>query len=172
MSHYDGPVDYGFRTTEAYFDDVLGAEQLFTDNLTSATSVQTINSGNKIVAKIVKNASGGTLVPGSVVKWSDPGRTVGAVAGANEIGGGVVDPTLTSNVADGEKFLLFVKGPVQVLSSAAISAGASVRTASSGKSVTSSYSSVAEAAATFGKAIEAATDANQLKRVYVDFDVK
>jgi hypothetical protein len=170
---FDGPVDYGFRTTEAYYDDVLGAEQIFTDNLTTATSVQNINSGNKVIAKIVRNVSGGTLVPGSVVTWAADGvgRTIGGTAGLNGIGAGVVDPTLSSNVANGEAFLLFVYGPVEVLSSVAISAGASVKTAASGKSVTNTFTAVADHAAGFGKQMVAATGADQLRRTFVDFRV-
>lgn len=169
---FDGPIDYGFRTTAAYYDNVLGAKQVFTDNATASASVSQIKSGCEVHALIVKNASGGSVAPGSIVTWSSPGTTTGAVAGDSAAGAGVVDPTLTSSVADGEKYLLFVYGPVEVLSSAAINAGASVRTAASGKSVTNAKSTAADLLGAFGKQIVAATDADQLRRTFVDFRVR
>lgn len=77
-------------------------------------------SGAKIEARIVANVSGGALSPGAVAKHATssygPFLAVGGEAGASDYPAGIVDPWLTADVADGEFFLLFVRGPAKMLS--------------------------------------------------------
>lgn len=149
---------------------LVGAEGNFPDldyNSTTPGPRRTL-SGMMVDAVLVKNA-GSALSPGTVVKWSVPGKEVNGVAGADEVGAGVVSPYIVGTVATDELFWLIRKGPVEVLSSAAISAGAAVKTAADGKAVTNPKAVVADLAAGFGIQIDAATAADQLKRTLVDF---
>lgn len=160
----------GQKVSDAFANaNMIGVETHFEDRDYSAVGVKPTKTPAQVHAVLVKNTGAGALAPGSIVKWSVPGQSVAANAGLNEIGCGIVDPYLNSSVAQNEVFWMIVKGPVPVLSSAAVAANAPVKTAASGKSVTSDYSSTAIAAATFGKQIDAAGGADELKRVLVDF---
>lgn len=148
---------------------LIGTQTHFKDVDRSVTGVHPTLSGHQVQAILVKSTSGTAIAPGSIVKWGAPGVSVSGVAGANEIGCGIVDPDLNSSVAQNELFWLITKGPVKVISSAAIAANASVKVAASGKAVTNAFANVADGASGFGKAMEAASAADELKRVLVDF---
>lgn len=171
MSEYCGEFPRGFRSTEAFYDKLLGQEQVFTDNrVDPAGRVDSILSGNKVRAVLVKNVNASAPLPGSIVKWAAAGvgTTVDGNTGADEAGCGVVDPSLLTGPVQGEKFLIFVEGPVQVLGSAAISAGAKIKTAASGKVVTSTEAAVADLVGGCGQAIELGAN-NTLFRANVFF---
>ena len=129
-----------------------------------ATGVRKTLSAQMIDAVIVKQTGASAIAPGSLVKWSVPGTEIAAVAGANEVPCGVVDPYLTASVAQNEYCWVIQSGPCNVLSSAAIAANAPITTAASGKSVTSSYTTEQAVA---GRQIDEATDADQLRRTLV-----
>ena len=66
-----------------------------------------------VVHRIVKNNSGGALLPSRVVKWEDGqiGKQVDGSPAANGIPAGIVDPFLpAAGVPNGSYFLLVVKG--------------------------------------------------------------
>lgn len=152
-------------TTDTYADQLLGIEYVFDDvDLSSTSPIKPVKSANSVHAVWVKNSSGGALKPGSLVKCSVLRKTVGAQAGATEIVDGVVDGYLTSDVADGEKFFIVVEGPCLVLSNGSYSANAGLASSSSGKAASATTGTVTN----FGRAIEAAGAADQLKRAYVD----
>lgn len=148
---------------------LLGAQTHFEDLDLSAVGVKTRLSASQVQATLVKYTGGSTLAAGSICKWGVPGQSVAANAGADEIGCGIVDPDINSAVQPNEYFWLITKGPVKVLSSAAIAANASVKAAASGKAVTTTVADTANMRSAFGKAIEAASGADELKRVLVDF---
>jgi len=144
---------------------LVGHSASFADLDYTATGVKPTLSSMMIEAVLVKSVSATALVPGTIVKWSVPGTVIAAVTGASESPAGVVDPYLTASVAQNEYFWLIKRGPCNVLSSDAISANAAVRSAASGKAVTTDYTDVE---ASVGRQITEATAADQLRRTYVD----
>jgi len=146
-------------------DSWLGSRVSFADVDYTANDPKPTLSGFMVDAILVKQTGATAIPPGSVVKWGVAGLSVAAVAGANEAPAGVVDPYRSTSVAQNEAFWLIVHGPALVLSSDAISANAPVRTAASGKTVTTDYSTEQ---ASVGIQITAATAADQLRRTFVD----
>ena len=155
--------------------DLLGSTGIVQDVSGSGNSPRILLSACPIQVRIVRNNSGGTLSKSTVVKWKAGfhGTQVDVVAGATEIGCGIVDPFLTTTVANGDTFLLFQAGPALVLASAAITAGVAVMTAASGKVVTrtalSTPATVVQLAATVGYMLEAATADGEYKRAFLQF---
>ncbi len=151
----------------------LGSKHVFKDTARNPTGgVRVPQSNIDIVAILVQNNSGGVLAPGAVVTWdtADVGRKVGIVTGAGGIGAGIVDPFLTSSVANGEYFYLIVKGRVQATAGAAISTGAIVIPAATGRLITQTLD-VAGINARCGRACEAAGAAGDVRYFLVDFQV-
>lgn len=151
---------------DSYADQMLGVEYVFEDaDLLSSAPVKPLKSASRVHAIWVQNTHGSTtFAPGSLVKYALPRRTVNAQAGATEIVDGVVDPYLTTGPAPGERFFIIVKGPIPVLSNGSFSANAGLASSSSGKAASATTGTVTN----FGRAIEAASGADQLRRAYVD----
>lgn len=147
---------------------LVGTEAIFQDLEYDAADKLNMKkyTNNFVHALWVRQTGGTAIAPGSIVKWGVPGESVAAVAGSGEVGCGIVDPYLPSSVAQNEYFWMIFRGPVKVLSSAAISANAPLGTAASGKSVTADYSTEQ---IVFGRQVTAATDADQLRRSFVNF---
>lgn len=121
-------------------------------------------SGAMVRARWVRMTGATAVAPGSFVKWSIPGTEISGVAGANEVPCGVVDPYLTSNVAQNEYCWVIFEGPADVIASTTIAVNAPILPAASGKAVTADYS-VEQSVA--GRMIEEATAADQLRRAYI-----
>lgn len=155
--------------------DLLGSTGFVQDISGSGNAPRILQSACPVQVRIVRNNSGGTLSKSTVVKWKAGyhGTQVDVVAGATEIGCGIVDPFLSGTVANGDTFLLFQAGPALVLASAAITAGVAIMTAASGKVVTrttlSTPATVVQLAATVGYMIEAATADGEYKRAFLQF---
>ncbi|TXH09763.1 MAG: hypothetical protein E6R03_16265 [Hyphomicrobiaceae bacterium] len=85
---------------------------------TITNGIRNVLPGGEQLAILVRNSSGGALLPGQLVNWSSGyiGRRVGAKAtAAAASNAGIVDPYLPSaGVADGDLFWLFRSGPVYV----------------------------------------------------------
>lgn len=103
----------------------------------------------KVFMQVVKNNSGGALLPGQNVKYDVYGLSVGGVAGSTEKADGVVDCFLpAAGVADQKYFLIVVYGPCKFISNGATTLALRDKlvTASSGK-VAKQNASPADAAA-------------------------
>lgn len=122
-------------------------------------------SGMDVWVRYVQSTASGNLTPGTAVLWDAAavGTKVSGVAGAAADAAGIVDPFITVDVEPGDCFYVFFYGPCKVTSSAAIAAGAQIECAASGKMVTLVDGNGK------GRMLEAATDADQLKRAFVDF---
>lgn len=118
-------------------------------------------SGLPVLVRIVQGS--GALTPGTRVKYTSGNFGTEVEAAGAEQAHGLVDPNIASTTADGDTFLLFIEGPMDVISSAAISANAQIEGAASGKVVTTS-SGVVE-----GRMVEAAAGADETKRAYMSF---
>jgi len=119
--------------------DVQGGLFEFKDILTATSNPR---SGREVLMRLVKNDSGGELLPGRGVAYKATGadnfgKVVGGYSGAGEKVDGVVDWTLPSaGVPDGKWFWMAVpRGPVYVVSDGAstLARGDILKTAASGK---------------------------------------
>ena len=160
------PLGQSIPSTESASDGLLGAETYFPDLDYNASGVKPTLSGCMVHARLMKNA--GTAVnAGTLVKWSAAPTEFNGLAGSGEQACGVVDPYIgggTGTVAQNAKCWVIFYGPCDVTSSAAFSANAHLKTAASGKAVTSTNSDATD----IGVAIEAATAGDQLKRAFID----
>lgn len=123
------------------------------------TTVQIVKADTSFTAPAGKSA---------IFKAGYYGTVVGAVGGANDIIHGFFDPFMSGDLAAGDYFLLFRAGPVDVIASAAISAGARIRAAASGKVVTITGTGDLSKPQCFGSLITAATADAQVRRAIVD----
>lgn len=125
---------------------VIGMRSAFLDE-NPITKKRLSNRSVECIA--VKNASGGTLAPGSVVKFSahDGAATtpddfglanVAGLAATTDVLVGVVDEYLTANVPNGEVFWLVVAGPAAIkkTTGTGVSANAAVNISGTAGSVT------------------------------------
>lgn len=164
------PLGQKGSTTE--IPSSVGLEVCFKNVDYTQLGIQDLLSGNELHAVLVKNRSGGALSKGTAVTWASghAGTGAGAVTAGVAVAAGVVDPFLTTTVADGELFWLIRRGRVPVLSSAAINANAIIVPTADGKFVTQTVDA-AGVNARCGRQITAATDANQHRLAYVDFSL-
>lgn len=131
---------------------------------------RTLRSSKVIRARWVKNSSGGALSKSTIVKWASGyvKRRVGVVTGSTEVGCGVVDPFLTTTVADGEYFWLIEAGQVPGLSAGSVTANVQVIPTTGGKFTTITADN-AGTLAMCGRLVTAATGADQYRDVEFDF---
>jgi hypothetical protein len=93
------------------------------------------------------------------------GTIVHAITGSGEIGDGICDPDLTGNIAIGDTFLLFRKGPMNIVASGAITAGDRLKSAAAGKFQTASEMSPTSR----GRIMVAASADLDSRRALMDF---
>lgn len=125
-----------------------------------------VNSGNLIEVMIVKATAALTAPAGKCVVFDDAaqGMTVGALAAT--IGDGIVDPDLSGNIAIGDTFLIFRKGPMNVILGGTIAAGAGIKLTTGGIFVTDGGS--ASAPLRCGR-LMVAGDITDVRRAWVNF---
>lgn len=132
-----------------------------------------VNSNASAVrVKLLKNNSGATLAPGTIVKRDASGNMSYdvTVAAADNPPCAVVDPTLRSAVPIGGIFLGIIEGETDVLMGGTnIAKGASIKSANSGVAVVTTLADVANILAGFGVMLELGT-ANTLAKAFVKFN--
>jgi hypothetical protein len=110
----------GKSVASGELDHLLGTIREFRDFDYSATGVPANRSGALVRAVWVKNRNGGTLTKRQVVKWKTGYVKTGVeAAGDGDVGCGVVDPFLSTTVADGAYFWMIVEGPCELISDGA-----------------------------------------------------
>ena len=174
MSRHVGVFSRGTVRPGTELPHLVGRRCYFDDVATpSGNSPLRVLSGMEVEAVIVINDSGGTLSPKKVVAWKAGyvGTKVGGLNANEGRGAGVVDPFLTSDVADGEQFLLIVKGPTTVLAhDDAITAGLGLVSQGSGRVDGYAANGDADIAVSYlGTYIEAPTAQDDEIRAVVDF---
>lgn len=166
MSTFHGRFALGQKTNSLQEPGLLGDERsdiAFTRD--TANDIEySVNSG-PVTVKWVQNTSGTTLSPGMIVSYDLSGTNgdTDVVKCTNAMQpAGIVDPFLTSNVADDERFLMVIKASrIDVLSGAAFLKGANLSCNSASKAVVGSGSCM--------RALEAASGADELVAVSCDF---
>ena len=138
MSDATANYPLGQKITAGFAENQLGQETWFADRNYDG-DLKTDYSSREVHCVLVELEAGASAVaPGSFVKWTAPGTKVN-IAGLGDHACGQVDPYLNANVTEGERFWVITDGPGLVTASAAISAGAPIKTAASGKVVTNDY---------------------------------
>lgn len=179
--HGGTPASVG-RSTE-----LEGVEVRFKDEIKSAAGPATIRSGRFKKCLLVRNSSGGALLPKRLVTWEAAfrGRRVDAYADvtAEEVAGVVDDRLPAAGVADDDLFWLIIGGPALVKTSnagatAVIAEGNVLVSLTAGTVADAGRLGVANTASTanadsvvinrIGRAMSAATTANTNSDVLVD----
>lgn len=158
----------GASTTDANLE---GSVREFPDMDYSLPQHQRIVRSSKMIrARFVRNASGGNLSASTIATWASGfvKLRTGVVTASAGVGAGVVDPFLTTTVAANEYFWLIEAGPIPVLSAGAVVANAQVIPTTGGKYTTITADN-AGTLACCGRSVVAATAADQLREVEVDF---
>lgn len=135
----------------------------------AGTQLQVPTTGVPIRVRIVKKdgaTSGLVGGLGVTYKAGSEGIEVDALSGAAGFCDGVIDPDITTDLADGDTFLLFEHGPVDVTSSAAFTAGNQVKPAASGK-----FGPTVGNEQGVGRAVETAAGADETKRVFINCSI-
>lgn len=92
---------------------------------------------------------------------------VGAFSTSSTLCDGIVDPNLSSSLSSGDTFLLFRKGPMNIIASGAISAGAGFKADNAGKMQTSADSQPTRR----GRLMVAAITDGDIRRALCDFTI-
>lgn len=165
-----GIPQLGYKEASGQHDSLLGDEYIVRDETRLADGSLKLNSGRPVKVRWVKNSGATALVPGQPVKRAASGaieHDVVDVAAVTDRVTGIVDPNLSSNVAQNEKFLIIVEGPVQSIADGAITAGDALSTSADGQVVSNNLSTVALLASAFAVALEGAASAGDAVRIDV-----
>lgn len=148
-------------------DGKLGETVFLNDRNDPGIGPESMQSGMHIEALIVKATASLSSPAGKGAKFSAAGygTLVDSFSASGEICDGIIDPEISGNLASGDTFLLFRKGPMDIISSASIVVGP-VKTANSGKFVAATTE---DAPTRCGRLLVAATDADQSRRAYMNF---
>ena len=125
---------------------------------TQDTTMEALVSSRPVTVRWVKNNQATALVAGQAVMRDVAGdgeHDVKDVTGANVDVVGFVDPYISSNVAEDEKFFIVVKGPTKVRTGDTSAAGTAIATAADGEAVECDLTVLAEAVSRCGTLLEA-----------------
>ena len=128
------------------------------------------NSGALIEVMICIASASLSSPAGKGIVFDNHASTVGSVGAFSASAGncdGIVDPELTGNLASGDTFLVFRKGPMNIIASGAITAGAGFKADNSGK-----FQTATEMAPTRrGRVMVAAGADGDSRRALCDFTI-
>jgi hypothetical protein len=149
---------------------VLGQRGTIADTTATAGTQLNVPTSGCPVDVIVCRKSGATAGLsgglGVTFKIGSEGYEVDALSGAAGQCDGIIDPDLSADLADQDTFLLFVKGPINYTSSAAITAGDQIKPAASGK-----FGGAAGNEPGVGRATILASGADETIRGFFDFSI-
>lgn len=118
-------------------DNQLGQVGVVSDTTVAAGSqLATTNSGRPIGVRIVKKSGATSGIKGGLgVKYKAgyEGTVIDALSTATSGCDGIVDPALTTDLADGDTFLLYESGPIDYVAGGTIAAGANVKPTAAGE---------------------------------------
>lgn len=149
-------------------DAKLGEQVLLTDRAAAGVGPEKNTSGLFIEALVVKATNALTAPAGLGVTFTAAGYGTlvddfSTASGADCHG--IVDPDISGNISVGDTFLLFRKGPMNIISSASASVGP-LKPANGGKFAAATTETPPQRC---GKLMVAATAGDQVRRAYMDF---
>lgn len=153
----------GRTNVEQNRNDIALGEIVMGADVDDTTTIGPAPKLSEMPVFLRKVKGSGALTPGRRVKYTSGNFGIEVEAAGAEQAHGVVDPLIPSTTADGDEFMIVIEGPVDLVSSAAISANAKVEGATSGRAVTAT-SGIVE-----GRAIEAAGAGDTVFRAYTKF---
>jgi hypothetical protein len=172
MSEFIGAAKRGYKTSSEYGTGLLGGQYHSADQDFGTAEPRGDITSARVVYRFVKNTGSTAITPGYAVTFDNASANiydVKAVAAGDARTCGIADPNLATTVAQGERFFIITKGPVDVVCGAAVSAHAALTVDSVGRAVTNDLSTVAKYAAAFGRLLVAAGAADVSRRAIVDF---
>ena len=139
----------------------------FIEDVTRTAGKSYYNSGNLIEVMICKATAALSAPAGKGVVFDNHATVWGNVgAFSSDITvDGIADPELTGNLAVGDTFLVYRKGPMNIIAGGAITAGAGVKGTTGGKFVTASEMAPTRRGRLM---VTAAADGN-IRRAIMDF---
>lgn len=168
MSTFHGRFALGQKTSSTQEPGLLGDER---DDVVfrydSNTGMYYNTNSGRVRVKWVQNTSGGALKPGTVVAWDTAGNMDTDVIQCTGVQApaGIVDPFLSSDVADDERFLIVTKADrIEALSGGVFSKGSSLVPTTAGKVILGNGGQI--------RALEAAAGGDVLTEVSCDFGAK
>jgi len=171
-SNISGNVRLGYSEVSDQQPGALGEEfTIIPGEYDAADDVYVNTNASTVIVKLLKNTSGGTLLPGNILKRDATGDMSYAVvkATADAPACAVVDPTLQSAVPINGKFLGIIYGETDVLVGAVdLVKGVTISSNATGGAVVNDLSTVAKVAGACGFIMEAGTAAT-LAKAFVDF---
>lgn len=152
----------GEKTDADWGSKHLGAQCSFPDlEYASTNTTQPTLSGTMLSARLVQHTGAVAVAPGSYVKYAVPGLTTASITAAGDAPAGVVDPYLTSSVAQNEYYWLVYHGPVDALAGAALALNATVIPDATGRGAAGTES------VHYARMMEASAAAGEMKRVFL-----
>ncbi len=148
-------------------NEKLGEHGYVKDVTRSGSNIYS-NSGMLVEVMIVKATASLSSPAGKGVVFESGGlgKTVAAFSTSGGKCDGIVDPDLTGNLSSGDTFLIFRKGPMNIIASGAISANAPFKPDTGGKFQAATTENVPTRC---GRVNAAATNDGDIIRALVDF---
>jgi hypothetical protein len=148
-------------------DGKLGEEVLLSDRSTPGIGPESSQTGMFVEAIIVKASEVLSSPAGKGVHFTAAGygTIIANESASGEICDGIVDPDLTGNLAVDDTFLLYRRGPMPIIASAAIVVGP-LKTANGGKFVAATTE---DAPTRCGRLLVAASADGDARRAFMDF---
>lgn len=163
MSDFIGKWPLGYKEAGSNEDGLLGMEW-YTVVADHVAGRDLTIASTRVYVKWVKNTGATAISPGQAVQIDQSEAHIYAVEDITVVGAqacGICDPTLSENVAVGEKFLIITEGYTDVLTGAALAVGVPIGVGANGTAIA--------AAPAYGVMVEAATAGAQLRRANVSF---
>jgi hypothetical protein len=164
MAYTSTVANYGLgeKTDADWGSKHLGAQCSFPDlDYSSTLTTLPTLSGAMLTAKLVKLTGATAVAPGSFVKYTTPGLTIASITGTGDEPAGVVDPYLTSSVAQNEYCWIIFNGPCDALAGEAAALNVPIKPDNTGRFVAGTE------AANYGRMMEVASAAAEMKRVFL-----
>lgn len=153
-----GNVRLGHTWVSGQQPGALGEEfTIVSADYDPADDVYVNNNASPVRVKLLRNTSGGTLVPGTTVKRDASGNMSYDVvqAVATNVGCAIIDPSIQGTVPDDGIFLGIIYGETDIKCGATqLAKGATVQPTAAGVAIVADVTVLAQVVSAFGVALE------------------
>ena len=141
----------------------------YIEDVTRSRGCSSYNSGNMVEVMICKATAALTAPAGKGVVFDNHATAWGNVGAFSSgvVVDGIADPELTGNLAIGDTFLVYRKGPMNIIAGGAITAGDGVKGTTGGKFVTATEMAPTRR----GRLMVAAAADGNIRRAVMDFTI-